>query len=202
MFNDDKLHLCCGSVYLKDYVNCDIDGIPVEKIKEFSKEIELEIENPNETTLDKYFKRPFEPDVTKRKRYKTIVDIKMDILQSWKFGNEKFREIVMVSAFEHFEHKTELKHIINEAYRVLKRGGVWKFDFPDIVKQVEQYKDKDDEFMMELIYCNHKDKFSIHQWGYTRNTLHLYLPPSMWSLEFKDIVKHDYPMIGCWAIRK
>lgn len=185
-----KLHMCCGSVYLNGYLNCDIVGkYPYESNS-----------NPNFTDLENYFKYPFEPDVTKRVRREFIIDWKMDPLEFWPWC-DTVTEIVMVSAFEHFEHLTEIPHIIEQAHKVLKVGGVWKFDFPDIVKQVEQYKGVDDEFMMELIYCNHKNKYSVHQWGYTYSTISKYLTPDKWKLEFKDVVKHDYPMLGIWATK-
>lgn len=187
-----KIHLCCGGIYLKDYINCDIDGILLE----------LAGSNSNETTLDKYFKYPFEQNAALRTRPRFILDLKMNILERWPFAAKSADEIVMVSAFEHFEHRDEIPHIISEACRVLKPDGVFKFDFPDIKAQVDQYYGKDDEFLMELIYCNHKNKHSMHLWGYTPQTLPSYLNPNVWQLEFKDVVKHDYPMTGCWATKK
>jgi SAM-dependent methyltransferase len=208
-----KLHLCCGDIYLKGYVNCDIFGYQISKDGYSANNYDdilgdvinfpLGV-NPNETTLDNYFKFPFEPDVTKRIRRQFIIDIKMNILEKWPFEDGSVDEIVMISGFEHFEHLTELPHIISEAQRVLKKGGVWKFDFPDIYNQVLSYHGIDaenDEFMIELIYCNHKNKYSVHQWGYTRLTLPKYLKPELWKLEFKDVVKHDYPMIGVHAFK-
>jgi ubiquinone/menaquinone biosynthesis C-methylase UbiE len=195
-----KLHLCCGDIYLLGYINCDIVG---EKIENFYLVDEI-IQNPNATTLDNYFKDPFEKDVTKRKRKQFIIDVQMNILEKWPFEDNSVDEIVMISGFEHFEHLTELPHIISEAYRVLRKGGIWKFDFPDIYNQVKKYHGIDaenDEFMIELIYCNHKNKYSVHQWGYTEKTLPKYLKPNNWQLEFKQVVKHDYPMIGVFATK-
>lgn len=197
-----KIHFCCGDVYLKGYINIDIDGI---LIGDYMKTHE---KNPNETTLAKYFKRPFETDSTKRKPNPFLIDRKDNILgnmdksSGWTFGDSTIDEIVMVSAFEHFEHKTEIPYIINEAYRTLKPGGTYKFDFPDIKKTVELYYDSDPEFCMELIYCNHKNKYSIHNWGYTEKSIYRYFDPNKWELEFDNFVKHDYPMIGVIAKKK
>ncbi len=188
----NKLHLCCGSTYLKGYYNCDIKGENAAMISS----------NPNETDLEHYFKNPWEPNVNKRIRSEFIVDILMDIKKYWNFASEYYEEIVMISCFEHFEHLTEIPHIVREAHRVLKPGGVWKFDFPDIVKQVEQYRGKDDEFMMELIYCNHRSIHARHEWGYTYGTIGKYLTDDKWDLEFKPVVEHSYPMLGVWATKK
>lgn len=199
-----KLHLCSGSIYLEDYVNCDVNG-KLAYNHFYKKEYEWTNHhpiNPNLTTLDKYFKDPWEPDPTKRKRKEFIIDMKLDILDFWPWQCNTVDEIIMVSAFEHFEHATEIPHIINEAHRVLKVGCIFKFDFPDIKAQVDQYYGKNDEFLMELIYCNHKNKHSMHLWGYTKNTIGNYLSKDKWDIEFKDVVKHDYPMQGVWATRK
>ena len=188
-----KLHLCCGDIYLDGYANCDLYGILLSDSKCLN--------NPNKTTLNKYFQYPFEKDIRKRKKREIMVDVEMDILKRWPFFGNCVDEIVMISAFEHFEHLTEIPHIVKEAYRVLKKGGIWKFDFPDIKKQVDEWYGKDDEFMMELIYCNHKNELSMHMWGYTEKTIPNYLIPSNWKLEFKEVVKHDYPMIGVEATK-
>lgn len=192
-----KLHLCCGDVYLVGYNNCDIVG---DVVQNFMVEDNICV-NPNETTLDKYFKHPFKRDAEKRLRRPFVVDTLMNILEKWPFADKSVTEIVSVSAWEHFEHHTELQHIIKEVERVLVPGGVWKFDFPDIKKIVELYHDSDPFFMAEQIYCNHKNKYSVHQWGYTTKSIPDYLVPKKWKLEFKDVVKHDYPMQGVWATK-
>jgi len=188
-----KVHLCCGATYLTGYLNCDIVG---------ENALLHPTPNDNETTVEKYFKIPFEMDATKRIRKPFIIDHQMNILEKWPFLDHSIDEIITVSTWEHFEHKDELPHLIQEAYRCLKPGAVWKFDFPDIKKVVELYHDDNMEFCAEQIYCNHKNKYSVHQWGYSPKTIPLYLTPDKWDLDFKDVVKHDYPMTGCWAVKK
>lgn len=188
-----RIHLCCGSIYLDGYVNCDVIGDHASMVKN----------NKNKTTLDKYFKFPFEKDKKRRIRRPFIIDVKMNPLEfPWCFESKIVEEVIMVSAFEHFEHETEIPFIIKEIYRILKIGGIFKFDFPDIKKQVDEYYGKDDEFLMELIYCNHKNKHSQHLWGYTEKTIDKYLTEDKWKLEMKQVVEHSYPMIGCWATKK
>lgn len=214
-----KVHLCCGDVYLKDYENCDIDGYIISKLKDIAVRtmptilnpedlsyqqdmdiIELDGVNPNETTLDKYFKFPFESDATRRVRREFILDTKMNILDKWPWKTNSVDEIVMVNALEHFEHIGEVEHIIAEVKRVLKKGGIFKFDFPDIKAIVEQFHDSDPVYCINLLYCNHKNKYSIHQWGYTAETISSYFGKDF-KLEFKDVVKHDYPSQGVHATR-
>jgi len=188
-----KIHLCCGSVYLKNRINIDVDG------ENAILYVNKHGHNPNLTTEDKYFIRPFESDYTKRKRYPTILDKKMNLLDDWDFEDNRVEEILMVSGIEHFT-RSEANHIVSEAYRVLKNGGIFKFDFPDIKKIVEQYYDKDTEEMAELIYCNWKNIWSAHKWTFTPKTIKKLLTQNgKWDIMFKDIVKHDYPMCGVIA---
>lgn len=183
-----KLHLCCGDIYLEGYLNLDIKGQLVNKssIKDLNK---------NKTTLSNYFKHPFGSP-----RRKIIVDKNMDLLKSWKLKKDSIDGIVMISGIEHF-YLQDAKFIISEIKRVLKPNGKLIIDFPDIKKQIKLYYDKDPNFCMELIYCNHKDIFSAHHWGYTTETFFELLGNGWKSMKKKTIVKHAYPMIGIVAIK-
>jgi SAM-dependent methyltransferase len=192
-----RVHLCCGSVYLKGYENCDIVG---DVLPNYVMADGI-AENPNETTLENYFKRPFEKDSKKRERPGFIIDTQMNILEKWPWDDRSVDEIVMVNGFEHFEPNTELKHVIKEIERVLRVGGMFLFDFPDIKEIVNQYHDTDPHFCMELIYCNRKNKYSVHPFGYTYKTIPTYLTPDKWEIYPLDVVKHDYPSLGVHALR-
>ena len=209
-----RVQLCCGDNYLRDFENCDHDGYVwdssnLKAIRSTCGELGEDIHiisfpegNPNETVLENYFSRPFEADSSKRTRRLFILDTQMDILKEWPWEDGTIDEIVAVSCFEHFEHIGEIPHIVSEAHRVLKSGGVWKFDFPDIKKTVEDYYESAPEFCIELLYCNHKNRYSIHNWGYTTKSIGKYLQGDMWDLVFRDVVTHDYPMQGVWATKK
>jgi len=183
-----KVHLCCGDVYLSGHINVDIGGRKLRKGEA----------NPNLTTLDRYFTRPFSTEFSKRTRGECIVDKKMNLTENWMdFSNNSVDEIVMISAIEHFT-KRDAAHIVGEARRVLVSGGRFIFDFPDIHEDVRKHYKTDPEWLMELIYCNQKNEYSTHKWGYTRKTIKELLGDS-WKVQFKTVVKHDYPMIGVVA---
>jgi hypothetical protein len=77
----------------------------------------------------------------------------------------------------------------------MKKKGKLVIDWPDIKNTIDQYLEEDPEFAMRLIYCNHKNKYSIHHWGFTKKTFPMYLGDD-WTYQFKEVVKHDYPMQG------
>jgi SAM-dependent methyltransferase len=187
-----KLHWCCGDVYLDGYLNLDIKGVLAHTLK-------LR-ENPNRTTLENYYKRPFSNNFEERQRGDFIVDKQLDILQPWPFEDDSINKIVMISCWEHF-FSWQIPFIVREVERVLKKDGRLIVDFPDIKKDIELYYDSNPEYLMELIYCNGKDDLSVHKWGYTAKSF-----AALWGEDFivheKTIVQHDYPMIGMEVIKK
>lgn len=193
-----KLHIPAGDVYLDGYVNCDIEGEDVFDIgdKKTTTIYQEEFEKCR-TTTDKYFKYSFGTE-----RRKIFVDKKFDALKPWPFERASIEEIVSISFIEHFPQSDAIC-IISEVERVLKPGGKWIVDFPDIKMTVIKYYEKDPELCMRLIYCNHKNDYSIHYWGYTEETFaKILLQSGVWkSIEEETIIKHDYPMIGMVCVK-
>lgn len=181
-----QLHLCCGDVYLTGYLNVDIKGRMVGY---------KDIINTNETTLKKYFKYPFGTP-----RGEVWVDYRMNILEEWDFDDSTIKEIVMISSIEHFFEK-DAKFIMSEIKRVLQPNGTLIIDFPDIKKDVELFYEKDPRFLMELIYCNQKDMYSAHRNGFTKKTFLSLLGTGWKKIEWKNVITHAYPMMGCIATK-
>lgn len=191
-----RIHLCAGSVYLTGFENCDVIG----EIVDYSLINDGIVVNPNETTLSNYFTTPFEEDFDKRIKKEFIIDTKMNILEKWRWEDNSVDEIVMINAWEHFIPVNELLHIRDEIKRVLKIGGVFIVNFPNILEIVDKYYESEPHKCMELIYCNNKNKFSTHYFGYTPETFKTYWPES-YKVEEKTIVKTDHPMIGMVVIK-
>jgi predicted SAM-dependent methyltransferase len=180
-----KIHLCCGDVYLRGYVNCDIEGVPVEEA----------MEEPPYRDLESYYSNRLVGH-----KQLTYLDQKFDITQfPWPFRDESVDELVMIQAIEHFDFAMAQK-IVDEILRILVPGGKLLIDFPDLVEGVQKYAESDPEFMMRFVYCNHKNQYSIHHWGYTKETFPKLLGFG-WTYEFREIVHHLYPAIGCEATK-
>jgi len=168
------------------YINCDIRGtIYTSDMGEMPK-----------ISLDNYYSGR---EIGKRGNI--IVDKLMDITKPWDFESGSVEEIVMISAIEHFPPNTA-KFIVSEIKRVLKSGGVLRVDFPDIPKTIKQYYEYDPEYCMRLIYCNHNDEYSQHNWGYSIISFVDLLGDGWEKISIKDIVKHNYPMIGVEAVKE
>lgn len=174
-----KLHLCCGDRYLDGYVNVDRVGTSSRRPK-------------HKVTLETYYDHPL------HENQEVIIDAWMDIEKTFSFEPESADEVVMISAIEHFSREAGEK-IIEKVYTTLKYGGVFKFDFPDLLMTVLEYND---EYMVRLLYGSQKNDGAFHRWGYTENSIKKALMKHPWkSIEIGDIVKHDYPMIGVTATK-
>ena len=187
-----KLHICCGETYLKDYINIDIQGF-VRK-ENLWKEI-------TETTLDRYYIKPFSYD-PKDSRANFIIDERVNILLPWRWEDNSIDEVVMIQAMEHFTYYDGC-YIIKEIYRVLKSGGKFIFDFPDLIKTFDEHKNDFDK-LVRLIYCHYRDPYAAHKIAYSEETFTKLLckEDRIWSnIEFKEVVKHVYPVIGGIAIK-
>lgn len=182
-----NIHLCCADIYLENYLNLDIVGRVIKQGEN----------NPNLTNLENYYK-----DREIGKKREIIIDKKMNILKfPWKFKDNSIDNIVMICALEHFT-PNEAKKITDEIYRILKPNGKAMIDIPNVKEQIELYYDSDPEWCMELIFCNQKNIYSMHHWGYTKKTLKKLLGEDKYEFEFGSIVKHSYPVIGVTAIKK
>jgi hypothetical protein len=202
-----KIHLCCGDIYLipsnenEIWENCDITGQIKSKGKIYGINGEELEENPNKTILTEYFKKPFIEDSKKRPEKLIVVDRIMNILEKWPWKDSSIDEIVLINAIEHFDYKEQVPHIINEANRVLKSNGIFKFDFPDILEIVRKYYHSRPHYTMELIYGSRKNQYSRHEWGWTKNSIYSFFDSNKWNLKFRNVVTHDYPSTGVFATK-
>lgn len=175
-----KVHLCCGDIFLTDYVNCDVEGELVESRADI----------PHRDLSNYYSNRLV------GHKHTTYIDRKFDVTCfPWPFEDESVEELVMIQAIEHFDFPTAQK-IIDEILRILIPGGKLLIDFPDILATVEKYGISDPRFMMRFLYCNHKNQYSVHNWGYTKATFPDLLGVG-WEYQYREIVHHIYPVIGC-----
>lgn len=187
-----KLHVCCGDVYLHGYTNIDIVGTIVEG----------EIQG---TDLENYYVKPLDLDSVRYKKKEQPIDMRVDILKPWPFYNNSVKKVVMIQAIEHFTDK-EADYILGEIYRILEPWGKLLIDFPDIVGTVEQWHLGSISWlnMVRMIYGTWADGYAIHKYAYNSSSFYKLLNSNgrSWrSVEFKEVVPHDYPTLGAEAIK-
>jgi len=208
-----KLHLCAGHVYLTGYINVDIYQGGYTHVATERRDL-LAI---NETTLDKYYKYEMGTHPTKL----CVVDVYCDVRKlSDRFSPNKMDEVLMFSAFEHFS-KDEAYKILCDVMYILKPGGTFHFNVPDLLlmckniagfEELTNMSDEDradsQEWQIRLIYGSGKDPFAYHKWGYTHATLIKIIQAACeeagcaYSIVWEDLVPTDYPMIGVSILKE
>lgn len=185
-----RLHLACGPVYLKGWVNIDAKGEPVKKRPDLVKKNSTTIKN---YFKDSYVKKPFGHN----KRGKIVVDIKCNVL-NLPFENNSVDEILSVNLINHLRFQ-DFPEMIKEWYRVLKPNGILIIDVDDIMghaKALIKAKTKEEfEWIFRCIFCHGRDKYDHHYWGYTpgylKELLEEYNFIHAWTR--RDFIKHIYP---------
>jgi len=178
-----KLHLCCGDVYLAGYVNVDQAGCIVDE----------NVVDYYPTDLAHYYQNRIigSPQTI-------FIDEQIDLTRfPWHWQDGSIDEIVMIQAIEHFTLETA-RQIISEIKRILVSGGKLLIDFPDIEMTVRQLVHSDPVRCMRYVYGSERNP---HLNGFTRESFVRLLGQGWDEIEFREIVRHDYPAIGCEAIK-
>jgi len=157
-----KLHIGCGTIYLKEYVN--IDAAP----HHFTHEISKELLERNSTTLDKYYKYKFceGPGIC-------IADVKA-LADNLPYEDNTVDDIVMLHVLEHIPAQ-EVGKVLNEFNRVLKVKGRLYLGVPDVKETArllaEAKTPEEEDWAIRLLHGTQRNKFSHHYCGYTERTL-------------------------------
>jgi predicted SAM-dependent methyltransferase len=190
-----KIHACCGDVYLNGYLNVDIVGSVIDDPcgwEEYG------------TTLGKYYTKPLDLETVRYKKEEQPIDMKVDLRQTWPFFSNSVSEVVMIQSIEHFT-KPEAEFIVREIYRILIPRGQFIFDFPDIIGTIIEYQEQNVSWdnMIRMIYGTWVDDFARHKYAYNSTSFYRLLKKvGNWkTVDFREVVKHDYPTIGGIALK-
>ncbi len=194
--NKIKLHLGCGTVYLKGYVNIDMR---IHGYSFLAKE-RPDLVEQNKTTVDKYYKEEQTKETLHKKRVEKycVVDKFMDICNLG-YPENSVDEILIVQTFEHLS-RNEASEALDNWYRILKPRGKLHIDVPDFEETARQLlaqkNDRDKEWYYRLIFGSQKNEYAFHKDGYSFAKLKMILEEH----SFKDIVRiqntlHFYPAV-------
>ena len=200
-----KLHLGCGTVYLKGYVNIDS---PRHRYR--GKHFDI-IKRDNETTLDKYYKYPFVWAHSSKRPI--IADKYIDITKlHMYYKDNSVNEILAYQVIEHFPQHI-IMGVLQKWYDILKKGGIFRVDVPDIVETLKMINGVDYDnidymhkeyldYILRLIYGSGKNEYFIHYDGYYPRKLKEIFK----KIGYRRIIKHrenihDYPAFGFTCIK-
>ncbi len=201
-----KLHLGCGTVYLKDYVNIDV------KIPDWSylAKKRPDLVKINKTTVKNYYGSNIHKNVT-RKDFETkkfekrpiVVDVHADV-RELPYKPNSIDEIRSVQLFEHFSFK-EGQILLKYWHKLLKPGGIVHIDIPDLDGTIEGYHksktQKDRDWYTRLLFGSQKNEFGFHKAMYSKASIKNLLT----KLKFKKVTFlpniHVYPAFAVEATK-
>lgn len=182
-----KLHLGCGPIYLKGYVNVDA---AYDTLATMAPTAWLE---KNTTTFDNYYKHEFG-----KGGEHVVVDVRATF-PPLPFDDESADEVVMMHVLEHFP-QYEVGAILDEIFRVLRPSGSFVVGVPHtklMAKGLAEAKtDEDEDWWLRCLYGTQKNMYSHHYCGHTPRMLRELLSKHGFA-RFDDM-----PNINCYpAIR-
>jgi SAM-dependent methyltransferase len=188
-----KLHIGCGTVYLKGYVN--IDGAP----DYIAEECPPELLAQNATEFDRYYKQGFGTLPGH-----VVADLRHNIMDRLPFPNGFVDEIVMYQILEHIP-SYGMDRIVADISRVLKVGGALFVSVPDIKitarMLAEAETEEAEDWAIRLIHGTQRNKWSHHYCGFVPRTLKTLLFKHGFS-RFDDLPSINcYPVIHLKAIK-
>jgi SAM-dependent methyltransferase len=189
-----KLHLGCGTVFLKGYIN--IDGSP----DYISDDCPSDLLEQNATEFDRYYKQGFGTMPGH-----VVADLKHDLRKPLPFPNGFIDEIVMYQVLEHIP-SYEVGKLLSDIARVLRIDGAFIVSVPDIRGTaellVDSETDKEEDWAIRLIHGTQRNQWSHHYCVYTTRTLKNLLSQHGFG-KFEDMPKINfYPVVHLKAIKE
>jgi SAM-dependent methyltransferase len=158
-----KLHIGCGTIYLKGYVN--VDAGPQYLADKAPKDVLEE----NTTTFDQYYKQGFCKGTGI-----TVADIQADICERLPFEDCSVEEVVMRQVLEHIPHYN-VDGVLGEIHRVMEYDGRLILSVPDTLgtarELIKAEAPEAEDWCIRLLYGTQKNQYSHHFCGYSHRTL-------------------------------
>jgi SAM-dependent methyltransferase len=181
-----KLHLGCGTIYLKDYVNVDIKPDYLTSDAPAGDLVQ------NTTIFERYYKHDF-----CKGSGLCIADMEARI-DKLPIDACLVEEVVLIQVLEHIP-AYEVGNVLKEVHRVLEPGGSFIIGVPDLKETakllVEADTSEEEDWCIRLIHGTQRNEYSHHYCGYTKRSLEEIL--SLYGFgDFEDLENINfYPSI-------
>lgn len=162
-----RVHVGCGSVYLREWINVDLPLPTVFIAKERPDLVERFA-----TVESDYYSRHKDKTPEKWRKGPISQETVCDVYGSFAFlpvRPSSVEEIWSVQAFEHLD-RSEARAAIQQCHTALKPGGFLRLDVPDPDETLRQYRKTGDEFFARHLFGPRRDVYGSH-FHYTRAML-------------------------------
>lgn len=187
-----RLHVGCGSVYLREWINVDLPLPTVFLAKE-----KPELVERFATTEDKYYARHEDKTPETLAGGAVTKDTCCDVFGSFGFLPARagtVAEILSRQVFEHLDRR-EAKDGLQECWRVLKRGGFFRVDIPDADQTLKEYRETGHPLLARHLFGPRRDVFGSH-FHYSRQMLRQVVESAGFSFVEEESNIHFYPAIA------
>lgn len=187
-----KLHVGCGPVLLRDWVNVDLPLPHVYLSASRRDLVERFI-----TTEDDYYGRHRDKTKDSLRRGPTIQDTCCDVYGSFTFlpvRDATVSEILSRQVFEHLDRRDAAEAIF-ECGRALKPGGLLRIDIPDADETLRLYRESGDEFWARHLFGPRLNEYGFHT-HYTRAMLKAMVEAGPFKFLAEESHPHFYPAIA------
>lgn len=184
-----KVHVGCGSVLLRDWINIDLPLPHVFLVKERPDLMERFI-----TTEDDYYGRHMDKNQETLRGGPVTRETVCDVYGSFAFlpvRSGTVSEILARQCFEHLDRR-EAECAIRECARALSHGGLLRLDIPDADETIRQYRSTGDEFFLRHLFGPRRDEYGCHR-HYTRQMLSSLLVDHGFRFVHEETNPHFYP---------
>jgi SAM-dependent methyltransferase len=193
-----KIHIGCGTVLLKDYVNVDL---PCQFC--FLAQDRPDLVEKYITTNDNYYGRHEGKTIDVLRKGAEVNEYACDRYGSFFFiptADSTVDEILARSVYEHLS-LTEGERALAECRRALRQGGDLRLDVPDHDETMRQFAKTGDDFFIRHLLGPRATKWGYHCVSYNRDSLKNHVTANGFRFIEEEENIHPYPSF-CLRFRK
>ena len=190
--NGINLHVGCGTVYLKGWLNVDYNGLSSKTNKKSL--------SANKTDIQHYYKYTFNTVAFNEiKKRDIVLDLKADATHL-PIASNSINRILTVNFINHVRFQDFIP-MMKDWQRILKPDGELIIDVDDVVGMSQNVVNSRSipelEKALRYLHCHSKTQFDSHLWGYTAEYLKYLLEPLGFNYAWRndEFIHHDadYP---------
>lgn len=193
-----KVHVGCGDVYLKDYINCDLRGMNTYLASD-----RPDLVDKNGTTEDNYYGNKKDRNTESVKAGLEKKEIVVDEYASFfdlPGSSWTLDEILSRQVFEHLSIG-EAHRALDECDKKLAPGGILRIDVPDHEGTLLKFKETKDEFYIRHLLGPRGNDYGYHMMSYNKDGLISLVESHGFIFEKEEENIHFYPAL-CLRFRK